>query len=357
MERQPDEDKPITLTREPQVLANFILALLEQPRRIEQSFRDNIFIINYEWCCNLIEICKLRMEQHPYGICSFSCDILYENRRVDNISSTEAFYAYLNNNKWRSVGVDLSISFLVSFGTKPEPEKQDLRVQIFSDESYKLLAKKAINSSEPDSVISYSISFSNLTWGEDMSRHINTHIYTALKDGIFTQLLRYISSIEARVSTVLIFLAGFIASVFVMSRQVIQFSERKTEFTRHNAEEFSSLLRENTMEAISKKLNIIMKELGFDVFPTTGFNWPVLILIVSITPALAPYIAHVLTRRFCVSFLVFNDFTKALSTKYIATNEKLKWLVISAVVGIPFALVTAYIKGLFPLMPFHAVHH
>ena len=81
------------------------------------------------------------MKQHQYSICSFSCDIFYENGRVDNLPSKEAFYAYLDNKKCRSVGVDLSISFLVSFGTKPEPEKQDLRVQIFSDESYKFLVK------------------------------------------------------------------------------------------------------------------------------------------------------------------------------------------------------------------------
>ena len=104
------------------------------------------------------------MKQHQYSICSFSCDIFYENGRVDNLPSKEAFYAYLDNKQCRSVGVDLSISFLVSFGTKPEPEKQDLRVQIFSDESYKFLVNQS-NKDEPDAVISYSISFSNLTWG------------------------------------------------------------------------------------------------------------------------------------------------------------------------------------------------
>jgi hypothetical protein len=139
MENQPNGDKQITFTPDPQVLANFILSLLEQPRRIEQ-IRDNIFIIDYEWCRNLIEICEHRMKQHKYSICSFSGDIYYENGRVDDIPSKEAFYAYLDNKKCRSVGVDLSISFLVSFGTKPEPEKQDLRVQIFS-ESYKFLVK------------------------------------------------------------------------------------------------------------------------------------------------------------------------------------------------------------------------
>src|ERR1019366_10241488 len=104
-----------------------------------------------------------------------------------SISSKEAFYSYLNSKQCLSVGVDLSISFLVQFGTKQELEKQDFRIQVFSDESYKVLVKPSDNI-EHSSVISYRISFSNLTWGDDMSRHINTHIDTALKDGIFTNV-------------------------------------------------------------------------------------------------------------------------------------------------------------------------
>jgi hypothetical protein len=219
MDHQPNDDKLITLTPEPKVLATFILSLLQQPRRIERHFGNNIFIIDYQWCRNLIEICENRMDQHEYHICSFSCDIFYDNGRVDSISSKEAFYAYLDSKQCRSVGVDLSISFLVQFGTKPEPEKQDLRVQIFSDESYKFLVKPS-NKIEPDSVISYSISFSNLTWGEDISRHINSHIYTVLKDGIFTKALIYISGQASKLSALVIYPIALMASIFVMSKNM-----------------------------------------------------------------------------------------------------------------------------------------
>ena len=187
MDHQPNDDKQITLTPEPQAVAKFILSLLEQPRRLEQNFPNKIFIIDYTWCRNLIEICEHRMDQHKYSICSFSCNIFYKDGRVDSISSKEAFYAYLNSKQCLSVGVDLSISFLVQLGTKQELEKQDFRIQVFSDESYKVLVKPSDNI-EHSSVISYRISFSNLTWGDDMSRHINTHIDTALKDGIFTNV-------------------------------------------------------------------------------------------------------------------------------------------------------------------------
>jgi hypothetical protein len=285
------------------------------------------------------------MDQHKYSICSFSGDIFYENGRVDNISSKEAFYAYLDSKQCRSVGVDLSISFLVSFGTKPEPEKQDLRVQIFSDESYKLLVNPS-DRIEPDSIISYSISFSNLTWGEDISRHINSHIETVLKNGKFTKSLIYISSQASKLSTLTIFSIAVMASLYLFNRNMAQTATNLGELTKHNTDEFDLLLNENTIESISKKLNIIMRQVGYHEF-SFGFEWPGLIIVLTMLIALVPYIAKLLTRLFCVSFVVFNEFTKALSTKYIATNENLKWLVISAVVGIPVALVTAYIKGLF----------
>lgn len=345
MEHQPNNDKQITLTPDPQVLAKFILSLLQQPRRIEQEFRNNIFTIDYEWCRNLIEICEHRMDKHNYSICSFSCNIFYETSRVDNISTKEAFYAYLDGKTCRSVGVDLSISFLVLFGTKTEPEKQDLRVQIFSDESYKFLVTPR-NKIEPESVISYSISFSNLTWGEDVSRHINTHIETALKKTIFTKLLVQASAAASKTSTMVIFPITFLVSIFVSNKQF----HRYIDLEKRNFDEFNLILNVDTMESISKKLNIIRQDFfDYIVTTTSGFGWMGLILMFGTIIATAPYIAQLLTRRFCVSFVMFNDYTRTLSTKYIATNEKLKWLVISAVVGIPVALVTAYIKGLFSL--------
>jgi hypothetical protein len=330
MDHQPNDEKQLILTPEPQALAKFILSLLEQPRRIEQNFPNKIFVIDYTWCRNLIEICEHRMDQHKYSICSFSCDIVYKDGRVDSISSKEAFYAYLDSKQCLSVGVDMSISFLVQFGTKQEQEKQDFRIQVFSDESYKVLIKP-IHNSEHRSVISYSIAFSNLTWGEDMSRHINTHIYTVLKDGIFTNLLIAISSVASRLYTISIFPIALLVGIFIMDKNLSE----ATKVTKRHVEEFNTLLNENTIEAISKKLNIIMTQVGYMGF-RSGFGWLGLILICGTIINIVPYIAKVLTKRFCVSFVIFNDYTKTVSTDHIATNGKLKWVVISAVVDTVF---------------------
>jgi len=138
------------------------------------------------------------------------------------------------------------------------------------------------------------------------------------------------------------------ASIFIMNKNIANNKEKLDEVTRHNLDSFNLLLDENTIESLSKKLNIIMRQLSYHEF-SLSFWWLGLILIIGMLIALAPHVAQLLTRRFCASFVIFNDYTKILSTKYIASNEKLKWLVISTVVGVPVAVFTAYVRGLFSL--------
>ena len=138
------------------------------------------------------------------------------------------------------------------------------------------------------------------------------------------------------------------ASIFVINKNMANNKEKFDDVTNHNLDTFNLLLNENIIESISKKLNIIMKQISYHEF-SFGFWWLGLILIIGMLIALVPHIAKLLTRRFCVSFVIFNDYTKLLSTKYIATNEKLKWLVITTVVGMSVALFLAYVRELFSL--------
>src|ERR1700730_12008669 len=138
------------------------------------------------------------------------------------------------------------------------------------------------------------------------------------------------------------------ASIFVINKNMANNKEKFDDVTNHNLDTFNLLLNENIIESISKKLNIIMKQISYHEF-SFGFWWLGLILIIGMLIALVPHIAKLLTRRFCVSFVIFNDYTKLLSTKYIATNEKLKWLVITKVVGMSVALFLAYVRELFSL--------
>jgi hypothetical protein len=82
------------------------------------------------------------------------------------------------------------------------------------------------------------------------------------------------------------------------------------------------------------------------LFPASNFVWLLILLTLTF---FAPHAGEFLKIRLFVSFVVFNNYTSTLASKYIATNDKLKWLVIATVIGIPMALFTAYFKGVFSL--------
>jgi hypothetical protein len=93
-----------------------------------------------------------------------------------------------------------------------------------------------------------------------------------------------------------------------------------------------------------------MNQVGYKDFHSFGFEWLGLIIILGTIINLAPYIAKLLTRRFCVSFVIFNEYTRTLSTDHITTNGKLKWLVITAVVG--WASYSIHQRARFSVTPF-----
>jgi hypothetical protein len=177
-----------------------------------------------------------------------------------------------------------------------------------------------------------------------MSRHINTHIEAVLINGLFIKALLYISNQTSKLTTLAIYPVTLLASMFAGNEIIIQNEDRLKNAIESNTTEFN-LIHDNTLDSISRKLDIIMRQIGFHEF-SFGFGWVGLILIVGIIISLIPHITEILTKRFCISFVIFNDYTKTVSNKYIANNEKLKWVVISAVIGIPVALVSAYIRGL-----------
>ena len=178
-----------------------------------------------------------------------------------------------------------------------------------------------------------------------MSRHINTHINTAIKDSVFFNILNYTSSVSSRMYALSIFPITFVIMMFILNNQMIDNDRLKTIITDENIKHFDSITG-NTFESISDKLKIIMDQLCYRG-PYQNFALILVIFIFGFIISIIPQIAEILRNRFGRSFVVLNDHTKTKSEKYSTKNEKLKWVVISAVIGIPSALITGYIKGIF----------
>jgi len=323
-------DELITLKVDAKELA-LISSLLQQPRRIEHTLRNRIFVIDHDWCRNLIAICQQRMAQHDYSVYSFSADIYYENGRVDKISTREGFDAYVDNQQRLSVGVDMSMSFLVSFGGSNEPEKQDIRVQAFSDESYKFFLKRKRKSLD-GSIISSSISSSNPTWAEDMEGHVSRHIDGTLRTSLLSRLLFYLDDNGS-------------AIVSVSGPLVIVISFVSIATLGNLPKEFDALETDSSLDAISRKINIIIEQ--YNRIPHSAWLFVSAAFVVVLLMILRLF-SDSLIRRFCRPFVIFNNHSKTIADRHFSKNEWLTRLLFGLLAGIPVALLTAYIKGLFP---------
>ncbi len=317
-----------------------ISALIQQPRRIEHSFRNRSFIVDHDWCRNLVAICEQRMGQHKYKIFSFSCEIYYDNGRVDKISTKDSFDAYIDKQSCLSVGVDMTMSFLVYFGDNIEPEKQDVRFYAFSDESYKYFLKPK-HKWLYGPIISSSISSSNLTWAEDMEGHIGRHIDSALKTSLFSKFVSYLDDKSFPALAV----AGPATILFAIL-VLLNFSSSHNNILQN---EFNILANDNTLDAISKKINIIMQIVNRKDEMPRHFVPMTVGLIALLVFMTASMFSESLVKKFCKSFVIFNDHTKTSASKYFSKNQWLTRSLVTLLAGIPVGLLVAYIKGFFRL--------
>jgi hypothetical protein len=167
------------------ILGEFIASLLGQRRSIECDFHDRRFDIDLNWLLNLNEIILQRItSQHAAKLMSFSARFYFESGRIITLEDEKSFRHYNDISSEISVGVDLRWSFLIKFPLVDVPEKQEIRFATFTDESIlgeKQSTKYATNTSfvslrENDERLYYTILFTNVTWGEDLSATVAAYI-------------------------------------------------------------------------------------------------------------------------------------------------------------------------------------
>lgn len=174
-------------------LGEFIGSLLGQQRKIERSFEGGHFIATHDWILNIIDIFEQRLAQNRHSLMSFRCRFFFEDGRIHTVETIDAFRAYNDLSNKMSVGVDISVTYAVEFPDSANPEKQEIRVEVFSDFSIKETASSA-SKREKRAKIQYMVSFTNLTFGEDISRHISTYIETIYKRDWVTKARSLMSS-------------------------------------------------------------------------------------------------------------------------------------------------------------------
>lgn len=317
-----------------------ILSLLQQPRSIEATFRYRVFTIDYDWVRNLIAICEQRMSQHKYNMLHFLCKIYYINGRVDIIPTNEAFDAYINKQISISVGIDISLVYLVYFSDNQGPEKQEIRFQAFTEENYKYFITPKQTSY--GSIIHYSISSTNHTWGEDMDGHIRRHIDTTMKTRLLSKMSTFIDENKMNFLNLSMIFVGIIFACIITL--IIDQANNNAEALRFK---FDTLKNDLTQYGLSERINLIMSSIQSQLIIPKFIKHVLWLLMIPLIIWMSALYSRFLVKQTCKSFIIFNSHTKALHEKHISNMEWATRFLIASLLGVPIAIFTAYVKGMF----------
>jgi hypothetical protein len=234
-----------------------------------------------------------------------------------------------------SVGVDISVAYVVEFPDTAVPEKQEIRIEVFSDFSIKETASSAAKR-EKRAKIQYMVSFTNLTFGEDISRHISTYIETIYKRDWVTKALSLMSSEVPRlVGLMVMTLSAFSYLIWKHSKGLVEVTQQ-----------FKTIEKQYTLDAQSEKLNILVQQhLATDSNP-----WELIVPVVTIFGfgVIVLGIDKILLHRFNKSFVIFNTYTKNNSLLFLRLNDYIKWAVCVALfIGTIGSLIATHIDRLF----------
>lgn len=253
----------------------------------------------------------------------------YVDGHRDIVYDFESLKNYHSNRQIMSSGFDLSFSYLVDFANQSKPEKQDIRVRVRSS----FPSKSAIRKEQ--SSIYTAISFSNLTWGEDLSRHIASHVASIVRTGWFIKILRLVDD-HSKIFSAFLALLAMTLFFHTISSSSDQVAARLG---------IDSILKapNNNIHDLGNKLDILLSY-ETDRFRTPSFvTWSPLLIIL---PMFVPDIVSKLVDMTQLSYVSLNTFTLDRASKDLDKNTRIKWILIGACVTIPVGLLIAYLRSL-----------
>lgn len=179
-----DEDFSIVLPLKKRDLGDFITNLLGQQQTIERS-RDIYFDIDHAWLVNLHELINQRISQQASAnLIEFLSIIHFESGLKRTLTTAEAFQGYIETKKESITAITMLWSYLVQFPNKSYPEKQEIsfHARIKQEENeikkeYKGPIRLTFSTlSSDESLISYGISHTERTWGDDIETLISNQV-------------------------------------------------------------------------------------------------------------------------------------------------------------------------------------
>jgi hypothetical protein len=330
-------DSKLVLPVQGHQLADFIYSLLGQRRTIEKSFRVNHLVVTHDSLINIFELIRQRVSQNESQLVTLKCSFHFESGRVITVFDPESFKTFADLSQEQTLGADLKLTYLVRFSGAEQPEKQDIRIEIFSN--YHPTFRRSFS---PGPKLAYAIEATNVTWGEDISNHLDKAIGQLTVEDGFSRLLRLM---ERGIETfwiqigmaVLIFsvlIAIFATTVPVVIHD-LQFKPTKSQLDQ--------LATSFGLDLINKKLDILLR-LDAPESPS-----PSPLYVAAHDPRSYLFLASLifiassiwLIRRYGrVRIVACNRYTTTKLQTLLKTRENIKWTVVAALfVGIVAGLV------------------
>lgn len=184
-------------------LGEFISGLLGQRREISRSISTKQFLVDYNWIAGLDDIVTQRVSSQNEGqLVDFCARIFFDDGRVSSLTTQGALRSFRDLSSALSVGIEITWHFLILFPGRSVPEKQEVRFVCFSDDRFRdgkpqkySRPTTFANIDENQEHLKFSVSFTDLSWGEDVAGHITRYIDSTLRDrSLLSRSLNRISS-------------------------------------------------------------------------------------------------------------------------------------------------------------------
>jgi hypothetical protein len=309
----------------------FITSLLGSRRTIEKRYIGGSFVIDDEAIRNLLRVLDQRIEQNKGQLATLKCDIYFKNGRVIHLLSRQDFEAYIDQSNEISMGIDITISFLVQFSDIPE--KQDIRFQAYTKESIKYLISSSIEY-DSDSLIQFSVEATNVTWAEDVYRHIDTFISKYYRTDPFYKTIKLLSSRSA-------FMFYIIAPVIAMLCSLAWKLRDNSPAAKLFKEAYVKLKDTYDLQAISNKANLIIEQRLNNNTELSVFLYTIGTAIIVMVTAV---ITSVLYRHFSQSFFIINEATRKKCDNAQKINSMIKISIYLALaIGIVSSVLATHI--------------
>src|SRR3954447_1090692 len=328
-------------------LADFILSLLGQRRRIENPFEVKSLIVRHEELLNLLETVTQRVAQNASELVTLKCSFYFYSGRSVTVLDRASFVAFDDNSQEQTIGVDLTLVFLVRFAGSATPEKQDIRIEIFSD-TY----PRANPGSPPRRrrvvgwpMLKYTIETTNLTCGEDISHHLNKGFATlAFQD----QLSKCVDAVISFLKTPVLFFTfmGVFGTAAIAIGAYFDYNAAPS-----LADHLIARLGTTTgIDLVNDKLDVLLALNRRE--PSNFWNdisQPRNAAAIGLLPLLL-LSAFLAARYGRVRIVACNKFTRRRLEELLKTRENIKWAVLAALI---VGLITGVMATRLDTLLFH----